>query len=99
LNGVILIETKMEYSQLRTWLRDQEHALGRIRGEDRYGPRTIDMDIVVWNGEIVDEDVYTRSYLLRSVKEVLPEGIFEKAISKGTVSTVNSKDNAHRVSK
>jgi len=72
-NGAILIDTEMGYEELRDWLRGLEKALGRIRGENKYGPRTIDLDIVVWNGKVVDEDVYERGFLIDSILEVCPD--------------------------
>ncbi|HEX9879659.1 MAG TPA: 2-amino-4-hydroxy-6-hydroxymethyldihydropteridine diphosphokinase [Candidatus Binatia bacterium] len=71
-NGAILIETSMERDALKTWLRNVEAGLGRVRSEDKNAPRTIDLDIVVWSGEIVDEDVYARDFLRRAVQEVCP---------------------------
>ena len=47
--------------------------LGRQPGKHHYGPRTIDLDLVVWNGEIIDEDLYTRDYLREAVLAVWPE--------------------------
>lgn len=73
INGAILIDTEMEYKELRNWLREIEKALGRIRGENKFGPRTIDLDIVVWNGKVVDEDVYERGFLRNSILEVCPD--------------------------
>lgn len=72
-NGAILIDTEMGYEELRNWLRGIEKALGRIRGENKYDPRTIDLDIVVWNGKVVDEDVYERGFLRDSILEVCPD--------------------------
>lgn len=51
LNEVVLIETEMERSALVEWLHSIEDALGRVRTQDKYGPRTIDMDLVVWQGQ------------------------------------------------
>lgn len=73
INGAFLIETEMESTTLRAWLKDLEIKLGRVRTENKYGPRTIDLDIIVWNGEIVDNEVYEREFLLNSVKELLPD--------------------------
>lgn len=73
INGAFLIETEMESTTLRAWLKDLEIKLGRVRTENKYGPRTIDLDIIVWNGEIVDNEVYERKFLLNSVKELLPD--------------------------
>jgi 2-amino-4-hydroxy-6-hydroxymethyldihydropteridine diphosphokinase len=45
--------------------------MGRDRTIPKFGPRNIDLDIVVWNGTIVDEDYYTRDFLQKSVAELL----------------------------
>ena len=62
LNGVYLVETGMS--------KGVESELGRVRGGDRYGPRTIDLDVVVWNGEVVDDDVYRWDFLREAVQQV-----------------------------
>jgi 2-amino-4-hydroxy-6-hydroxymethyldihydropteridine diphosphokinase len=72
-NGVLLVETKMERPELTACLHGIEDALGRIRGKDKYGPRTIDLDVVVWNGEIVHRDVRERDFLKKAVLQVLPQ--------------------------
>ncbi len=73
LNGSLLVRTRLGRRQLKTLLKGVEAALGRDAGEDRYGPRKMDLDILVWNGEIVDPDVYKREFLRRSVIELCPE--------------------------
>jgi 2-amino-4-hydroxy-6-hydroxymethyldihydropteridine diphosphokinase len=73
LNGAVLLETAMELDELRMWLRDAESELGRVRSGEKYGPRTIDLDLVVWNGEVVHPDVFEREFLRRSVLEVAPD--------------------------
>jgi len=73
INGSILIKTDMNKNALKFWLRNLEVNLGRIRTPNKYGPRTIDLDILVWNGEVVDGDVYKRSFLRLSMKELLPD--------------------------
>ncbi len=73
INGAVLIETEMDYRELKAWLRDLESSLGRIRTGNKDGPRTIDLDILVWNGEIVDREVFERGFLMKSVRELLPE--------------------------
>lgn len=73
INGVILVETDMDRETLKGWLGGVETDLGRVRSENRCGPRTIDLDIVVWNGSVVDEDVYVRPFLREAVLQVWPE--------------------------
>ncbi len=80
LNGSILAQTNLGREGLRAMLKRVEASLGRGE-EDPYGPRTMDLDILVWNGEVVDSDVYDRDFLRRSVIELCPE--LEKTIEEG----------------
>lgn len=73
LNGAFLIDTEMDLETFTTWLHGVEDALGRVRTENRNGPRTIDLDVVVWNGRVTDPDVYERDFLKAQVLEVLPD--------------------------
>ncbi len=73
LNGALLVETKKHYSELKKWLKQLENKLGHNRNDDKYGPRIIDLDIVVWNHDIVDNDVYEREFLKKAVFELLPD--------------------------
>lgn len=72
-NGALLVETDLDRERLRADLKAIELMLGRRPGTNRYGPRTIDLDIVVWNGEVIDRDLYTRDYLREAVLAVLPD--------------------------
>ena len=73
LNGALLVETQMDRRALRGWLRHVEADLGRVRAAEKSGPRTIDLDIVVWNGRIVHEDVRERDFLRCAVAQVCPD--------------------------
>ena len=73
INGAILIETDMDREELKSALAEIEIELGRVRGANKYGPRTIDLDIVVWEGEIVNEDFWEREFLRKAVFEIYPE--------------------------
>jgi 2-amino-4-hydroxy-6-hydroxymethyldihydropteridine diphosphokinase len=70
-NGAVLVETGLDLIELKTLLKNLEDALGRDRTKPKYGPRTIDLDIVVWNGKIIDNDYYTRDYLPVLVGELI----------------------------
>lgn len=71
-NGALLIETEQNFEELERYLRSLEHRLGRVRTADRYAPRTIDLDIVVWNGAVVNSDYRDRDFVRHAVKEVAP---------------------------
>jgi len=70
LNTCALVATDMDRPALEHWLHDVEAALGRVRSADKFAPRTIDLDVIVWNGEIVDGDVHEREFLRAAVEEL-----------------------------
>ena len=70
-NGAILIETGMGQRELNSYLKNVEDRMGRDRSLPKYGPRVIDLDLVVWNGEIIDPDYYERDFLKKSVDQLL----------------------------
>jgi 2-amino-4-hydroxy-6-hydroxymethyldihydropteridine diphosphokinase len=55
LNGACLIDTSLSPRELLDRLLDVERQLGRTRGGQRFGPRTIDLDLVLYEGVVVDE--------------------------------------------
>lgn len=73
LNGAILVRTELRLEDLKDWLTAIEERLGRVRTKNRYGPRTMDLDIAVWNGRVLDDDVYHRDFLKSAIKELLPD--------------------------
>jgi 2-amino-4-hydroxy-6-hydroxymethyldihydropteridine diphosphokinase len=70
-NGAVKVTTAHSRENLNQFLKSIEDQLGRNRTALKFGPRTIDLDIVVWNGEIVDTDYYTRDFLKNSVDELI----------------------------
>jgi len=56
LNGAALIETTLSARELLERLLGIETGLGRVRGEGpRFGPRTIDLDLLLYGAETIDE--------------------------------------------
>lgn len=70
-NGAVRIFTHLDKDQLNKILKHIEDDLGRDRTLPSFGPRTMDLDIVVWNGKIVDEDYHTRDFLKNSVDALM----------------------------
>jgi 2-amino-4-hydroxy-6-hydroxymethyldihydropteridine diphosphokinase len=70
INGAVRINTSLQKDELRTLLKNIEDRLGRDRSLPRFGPRTIDLDLVVWNETIIDPDYYNRSFLRDAVDEI-----------------------------
>lgn len=54
LNGAVRIETDLGPHELLARLLAVEQRLGRVRAE-RWGPRTIDLDLLLYGNEVVDE--------------------------------------------
>ena len=73
INGALLLGTEMEQKLLKDTLREIDDKLGRDRSQSRLGPRVIDLDIVVWNGKIVDEDYHERDFLRENIAQIMPE--------------------------
>lgn len=55
LNQMVAIETDLSPHELLGALLDIERAAGRLRRE-KWGPRTLDLDIVKYEGQVVLED-------------------------------------------
>ena len=58
LNQMIAVQTELSPAQLLSALQDIERQAGRTRGE-RWGPRTLDLDIVLFEKQTVDEPALT----------------------------------------
>ena len=72
INGTIYIETALTLNKLKTVLKTIEQELGRSASTIKSGPRTIDIDIIVFNEQVVDQDFYTRDFLKKSTLEIIP---------------------------
>ena len=73
LNGAFLIETPFAEEKLRSYLKDLEERLGRVRGREKNTPRVIDLDLVVFNGQVVDNDFQRYAFVREAALELLPE--------------------------
>ncbi len=70
INGAIKIRTTLSQNDLIDYLKKLENKLGRDRSLPKFGPRTIDLDIVVWNNIIIDNEYYTRDFIKNAVIEL-----------------------------
>ena len=56
LNGAAEVRTTLPPHELLAGLLSIERQLGRVRGTGpRFGPRTIDLDLLLYGGDIIDE--------------------------------------------
>ncbi|WP_010663836.1 2-amino-4-hydroxy-6-hydroxymethyldihydropteridine diphosphokinase [Marinilabilia salmonicolor] len=70
LNAVALIQTALSIEELVSVLKKIENEMGRDRSRAKFGPREIDLDVLIWNGEVVDDDYYERDFLRQLVAEL-----------------------------
>jgi len=70
LNGAAKVITEMEIADFKNYLKKLEDRLLRDRTSPKFGPRTIDLDVVLWDGEILDPDYYSRDFLKTAVEEI-----------------------------
>lgn len=69
-NGAVKVLTTMSRKEFKNYLKNLEDRLGRDRALPKFGPRVIDLDIIVWNNDIIDNDYYTRDFVRESVDEL-----------------------------
>jgi 2-amino-4-hydroxy-6-hydroxymethyldihydropteridine diphosphokinase len=80
INMAIQIETSLEPSELLTVLKDIEKKIGRGKSS-KWGPRTIDLDILLFDDIILNEDnltiphplMHERDFVLRPLSEIAPD--------------------------
>lgn len=80
LNGAVAVETTRSPRELLDLLLAIELSLGRVR-EERWGPRTADLDLLVYGDEVVDEPglrvphprLHERRFALEPLADLDPE--------------------------
>ncbi len=79
-NGVVSLETSMGPRELLEFLISIETRMGRVR-EEKWGPRTIDLDILFWGDQILNDTdlhiphprLHERRFVLIPLKDVAPD--------------------------
>ena len=81
-NGAAALETSLRPRELLERLLDVERSLGRDRAvEERWGPRTLDLDLLLYGGETIDEPglevphprLTERAFVLEPLLELDPD--------------------------
>jgi 2-amino-4-hydroxy-6-hydroxymethyldihydropteridine diphosphokinase len=81
LNGVVAVDTTLSPRELLDTLLRIERELGRTREGERWGPRTIDLDLLVYGSDTVDEPglrvphprLHERRFVLEPLAELAPD--------------------------
>jgi 2-amino-4-hydroxy-6-hydroxymethyldihydropteridine diphosphokinase len=73
LNLALLVSTSLEAGELKEKvLRPLEAQLGRVRSSDKNSPRTIDLDIILFDDLLVDPNLFLYAHRAVPVAEILP---------------------------
>ena len=80
-NAVAIMETSADGPSLLRALQGIEDAMGRVRGSERWGPRVIDLDLLVLGDvQIESEDlviphpgIAERNFVLLPLREIAPD--------------------------
>lgn len=74
LNTAAWISTPLSAEELKTQVISViENRLGRVRTADKYAPRTIDLDIILFDEQVIDDNLWTRDFLALTIAELRPD--------------------------
>ena len=74
LNGALLVSTPLDADALKEQvIHPLEAQLGRVRTEDKNAPRTIDIDIILFDKVLLDPNLWKYAHRAVPVAELLPD--------------------------
>ncbi|QOV78253.1 2-amino-4-hydroxy-6-hydroxymethyldihydropteridine diphosphokinase [Enterobacter asburiae] len=93
LNAAVVLETALDAETLLDNTQRIELQQGRVRKEERWGPRTLDLDIMLFGHETINTerltvphyDMKNRGFMLWPLFEVAPDLIFPDGIPLRTI--------------
>lgn len=84
LNLAVLLETSLEPEILLNYTQQIELDLGRVRKDERWGPRTLDLDIMLFGNRVINTPRLTvphyglkeREFMLYPLSDIAPTLVF-----------------------
>lgn len=74
LNATLCFQTPLSMDELKdTIIHPIENQLGRVRSADKNAPRTMDIDIILYDEQIVDENLWKRLHIAAPLAELTPD--------------------------
>ena len=71
LNSALKIQTVLDKEGIKySIIQPVEHQLGRVRSADKYAPRTIDVDIIVFDHQVLDPRLWELGFIAVPVSEI-----------------------------
>lgn len=83
LNAVAQVDTDLEPRAMLARLREIERAAGRPEARERWQPRTLDLDILLYGDLVIDEpglnvphpEMHQRRFVLEPLAEIAPDAL------------------------
>lgn len=80
INAVVEIQTELTPLELLDCTQAIEQEQGRVRKDERWGPRTLDLDMILYGNEVIDSERLTvphygmkeREFVLYPLAEIAP---------------------------
>ncbi len=80
INAVLALETRLNAIELLDSLQTIEKSAGRVRKENRWGARVLDLDIILFGKEVINNErltvphygMHTREFVLLPLAEIAP---------------------------
>jgi 2-amino-4-hydroxy-6-hydroxymethyldihydropteridine diphosphokinase len=102
-NAAARLRTRLGPEELLRLLQQVETEMGRVRGE-RWGPRRLDLDLLLYNGEVIftpdlvvpHPEMHRRAFVLAPLAEIAP-GAWHPVLNKSVgdlLAALNSADRA-----
>ncbi len=84
LNAVVALDTQLPAHELLDGTQSIELNQGRVRKAERWGPRTLDLDMLLYGNEVITTDRLTvphydmknREFMLYPLAEIAPDLVF-----------------------
>lgn len=81
LNAVAALDTQLPAEQLLDHTQEIERNQGRVRKDERWGPRTLDLDMLLYGDSVIDSERLTvphyglkqREFMLYPLAEIAPD--------------------------
>lgn len=74
LNIAVRIDTAFDVDKIKKEIINPiEQELKRVRTEDKYAPRTIDIDIIIFRNQVLDPNLWEKAFIALPVSELMPD--------------------------
>jgi 2-amino-4-hydroxy-6-hydroxymethyldihydropteridine diphosphokinase len=101
-NAAARLRTRLAAEELLRLLQQVEAAMGRVRGL-RWGPRSIDLDLLLYNGEVIftpnlvvpHPEMHRRGFVLAPLAEIAPQA-WHPVLQKSAGELLSDLDPADR---